>query len=155
MRRLAAAAAFAAVMVLAAGTALAWFAPVEGPPQAMLQGDARGFFIWHDWDGVHLRVHTKMFALPFSGVIKTDGHFAQVHGKKLEFGDHYWLNPVKNTLTFKFMTAAGMDGLDFKVMGGSHLSFDLRLNGQPINPAEIYVGHEGWRPSSHHFMLRR
>ncbi len=154
MRRLVAVLAFAAV-VLAAGTALAWYAPVEGPPQVMLDGDARGFFIWHDGDGMHLRVHTLMFAQTFSGVIKTNGHFVQVHGKKLEFGDHYWLSPAKNMLTFKFVTAAGMDGLDFMVAGGNYLSLDLNLNGQPINPAEIFLGHQGWRPSSHQFVLRR
>lgn len=155
MKRLVAAAVFAAVLVFAAGTALAWFAPVEGMPAVIQQGDPRGYFIWHDMDGMHLRVHTKMFAFPFSGTIKTDGHFVAVHGKMLEFGDHYWLDNDKNTLTFKFLVAGGMDGLDFKVMGGNHLAFDLFMGGSPVNPAEIYLGDEGWRPSSHSFTLRR
>lgn len=150
-----AAAVFAAVLVLAAGTALAWFAPVEGVPAALQQGGERGYFIWQDMDGMHVRVQTNMFAIPFSGKIKTDGHFAAVHGKRLEPGDHYWLDNDKNTLTFKFLVAGGGDGIDFKVMGGSHLAFELYMGGNPVNPAEIYLGREGWRPSSHSFLLRR
>ncbi len=107
MKKLVAAAAFAAVLVLAAGTALAWFAPLEGPPAALQQGDKRGYFIWHDMNGMHVRVHTNMFAIPFSGTVKTDGHFVAVHGKKLELGDHYWLDADKNTLKFKFLAAGG------------------------------------------------
>lgn len=155
MKRLVAVAAFAAVLVLAAETALAWFAPVEGTPAAMQQGDKRGYFIWHDMNGMHVRVHTKMFAIPFSGTVKTDGQFVAVHGNKLEFGDHYSLDADKKTLKFKFLAAGGVDGIDFKVMGGTHLSFALFMGGSPVNPAEVYLGHEGWRPSSHQFMLRR
>jgi hypothetical protein len=48
-----------------------------------------------------------------------------------------------------------VDGIDFRVMGGTYLSFALFMGGSPVNPAEVYLGREGWRPSSHQFMLRR
>lgn len=155
VKRLVTVAVLVAALVLAAGTALAWHAPVEGVPAAFAQGDVRGYFIWHDGDGMHMRVHTKMFALAFSGTIKTDGHFTAVHGKKLEYGDHYWLSNNKQVIHFKFHTAGAVDGLDFKVMGGNHLVFSLMLDGVQANPNEIFLGHEGWRPSSSHFTLRR
>ncbi len=155
VKRLVMAVAFAAVLALAAGTALAWHAPAEGMPAALAQGDMRGYFIWHDNGGMHVRVHTKMFALPFSGTIKTDGHFTAVHGKKLEYGDHYWLDNGKKVIHFKFHTAGAVDGLDFKVMGGTQLVFILMVDGVQANPDEIFLGHAGWRPSSHNFTLRR
>ncbi len=146
---------FAAVLALTAGTALAWHAPVEGAPTAMQQWAARGFFIWQDGDGMHVRVRAETMRAPFSGTIKTDGVFAVVHGKKLEYGDHYRLDANKRTLQFKFQTAGAVDGLDFKVMGGTYLAFSLMVGGMAAEPAEIYLGHDGWRPSSNHFMLRR
>lgn len=155
MRRLAAVLVFSVVLVLTAGTALAWYAPVEGMPTAMQQWEARGFFVWHDGDGMHVRVRSGVMPAPFSGTVKTDGVFTAVHGQKLEYGDHYWLEPGKKTLHFKFQTAGAVDGLDFKVMGGTHLAFSLMADGAPAEPAEIYLGHDGWRPSSSHFMLRR
>lgn len=155
VKRLVTVAVLVAALVLAAGTALAWHAPVEGVPAALAQGNVRGYFIWHDNDGMHMRVHTKMFALPFSGTIKTDGHFTAVHGKKLEYGDHFWLDNNKKVIHFKFHTAGAVDGLDFKVMGGNHLAFSLMVDGMQANADEIFLGHEGWRPSSHQFALRR
>ncbi len=155
VKRLATVAAFLAALVLVAGTALAWHAPVEGVPAALQHGNARGYFIWHDGDGMHMRAHTKMFAMPFSGTIRTDGQFTAVRGKKLEYGDHYWLDGSKKTIHFKFRAAGAMDGLDFRVTGGSQLVFNLTVDNVQANPDEIFLGREGWRPSSHHFTIRR
>ncbi|MDT8900739.1 hypothetical protein [Anaeroselena agilis] len=155
MKRLLVVAAFVAALVLAGGTALAWHAPAEGVPAALRQGAERGYFIWHDGDGLHLRVHARVSTRPFSGSIRTDGHFAAVHGRKLEYGDHYRLDNDKKTIRFQFRTAGAMDGLDFRVAGGSYVAFTLMVDGAQANPDGIFIGHEGWRPSSHRFTLRR
>jgi hypothetical protein len=152
------AAAFLALLVflaLTAGTAFAWHAPVEGMPEDYQQGDLRGYFIWHDDNGMHLRVRAETHGASFSGTIRTDGVFADVHGRKLEHGDHLWLDNDRNTIRFKFNATRGMDGVDFKVRGGSRLWFELSINGHKARPMQIHLGKEGWHPGSHKFTLRR
>lgn len=142
-------------LALTAGTAFAWHAPVEGMPDNYQQSDLRGYFIWHDGNGMHLRVHAELHATPFSGTIRTDGVFVDVHGKKLEFGDHLKLDNDKNAIHFKFTAAGGTDGIDFKVWGGTRLWFELAINGHYARPMQIHLGKEGWHPGTHKFTLRR
>jgi hypothetical protein len=145
---------FVFALTFVTGTALAWYAPVEGQP-AYYGGNDKGYFIWHDGDGMHLRVQGSMMGMVFSGTIKTDGTFVDVHGNKLEYGDHYWLDNDNNVIHFKFTNAGGIDGLSFKVFGGEHLRFELAINGNKAHPNDIHLGSEGWHPASNHFQLRR
>ena len=144
-------------LVFLSGAALAatWHAPVEGVPQALLQWDTRGYFIWHDNDGMHLRVRAMLRPHTFTGVIQTDGQFISYHDKQLEPGDYFTLDSDHNTLRFKLSVVGGVDGIDFKILGGTYLRFDLGMNGYRVNPTEIFLGEDNWQPSLNHFVLRR
>ncbi len=104
---------------------------------------------------MHLRTSTYGQKHVFSGVIRTDGRFVDVEEKQLEHGDFYRVNNDRDTITFKFTTTGGSDGVDFRVRDGERINFDLFIDGHKINPEEIYLGDRGWHPKHHDFTVYR
>lgn len=137
------------------GSVFAWSPHLEGRPDAFRMGNSRGYFIWQDQDGLHLRTTTRGQEHVFSGVIRTNGRFVDVERKQLEHGDFCRVNPDRDTITFRFTTTSGSDGMDFRVRDGERLNFDLFIDGHKINPHEIYLGERGWHPRSSDFTIRR
>lgn len=154
MKRIAAIMAAVLVLVLFSGSALAWFAAVEGAPGALSHAE-KGIFIWHDDDGMHIRGISRHHRTVFSGTIETNGRFFAVHERGLEDGDHLFVDHERNTLRFRFTVQGGVDGIDFRVREGNRLSFVLNTNGHNARPADINVGREGWHPGDNRFTLWR
>ena len=144
------------LLVLAFGSsAFAWSPRLEGKPDNFAAGASRGYYIWHDGAGWHVWTATRGQEHEFSGVVRTNGKLADPHGRRLEFGDFYRLSPNRDTLTFRFNTTGGEDGLNFQVDGGRYVEFDLFVDGQRINRKDIYIGDRGWHPSGSDFRLMR
>lgn len=155
MRKLSILVIVVALLVLSAGAALAKDRSIEGRPDMLDPGHIRGYFVWRDDDGLHLRTTTRGHDHVFSGVIRTDGKFEDVDGRRLEHGDYYRLSRDRDTITFRFTTAAGLDGFDFRVDDGKRLNFDLFMDGHRIDVDEIYIGERGWHPQHSEFTLHR
>lgn len=136
-------------------SAFAWSPRLDGKPDSFDPGASRGYYIWHDENGFHMWTATRGQQHEFSGVIRTNGRFADTQGRRLEANDFYQLSPDRDMITFKFITAGGDDGLNFKIKGGNHVNFDLFIDGHRINPHEIHIGHNGWHPESSNFRLLR
>lgn len=137
------------------GAALAWPGSTEGTPRAFDAGDSRGFFIWHNDNGWHIRTTTHGREHVFTAVIKTDGRFVGVDGKKLENDDRVRLSPDRDTLHIRLETAGGADGVDFRVAGGDRLTFNLFMDGRPVDNDQIYLGRHGVHPRDNRFSVRR
>lgn len=142
-------------LIALTGSALAWSPQLEGKPEAFHPGDVRGYFIWHDDNGLHLRTTTKGQTHTFSGVLRTNGRFVDVHGVSLETDDAYKVGPERHQMDFRFKTAGGVDGIDFKVEGGEKVVFDLFIDGHKISPDEIYSGAGSWHPDANKFEIIR
>ena len=155
MKKLTALVIMAFILVAFSSYALAWSPRLQGEPEQFRPGDSRGVFIWHDRDGLHLRTTTKGKEHVFSGVIRTDGHFRDVHGVRTEGGDCIRLDRDRNSMTFRFQTAGGIDGVDFRVKGGDRVYFDLYMDGRKIDTRRIYIGRNGWHPQDNTFVLQR
>lgn len=154
MKRFAAILAVAAALMLVSTTALAWFAAVEGRPGAF-GGAEKGLFIWHDDEGMHIRGISRHHTTVYSGTVRTNGRFVGVHERRLEAGDHLYVDGDRDTLRFRFTVRGGTDGVDFRVHGGNRLHFELHSYGHSAHPGEIYVGREGWHPGDNRFTLWR
>ncbi|MDR3561189.1 MAG: hypothetical protein P4N41_24575 [Negativicutes bacterium] len=166
-----------------AGSAFAWSgkADIDGKPDQFRPGGAKGFYIWQDEHGFHIWTATHGEGHVFSGVIRTDGQFVRVRGHRLEADDsfkvysdiqeRFWFDArqsgggnhfavggrevdyANDKLRFKFDTAGGSDGLNFRVENASYIDFDLFMDGRPIHPREIYLGDSSWHPQRHTFRL--
>lgn len=142
------------ILVIGSGSALAWAPQLQGQPYEFMPGDSRGVFIWRDGDGLHLRTTTRGREHVFSGQIRTEGRFVNVRGVQEEGNDMSRISRDHDTITFRFHTAGGVDGLDFRVRGSDRLSFDLYMDGHRIDTSKIYIGYRGWHPDESEFVLR-
>lgn len=155
MKRLSAILVFALTLVALTGSAFAWPGYLEGKPDALQRWDARGYFIWHDNKGMHLRTATHGQERVFTGVIRTDGKFTNVDDFRLEGADRIRLSRDRDTITFRFVTGRAAEGLDFRLKNGERVTFELYMDGHRIDRKEIFLGDRGRHPRSSHFSLAR
>lgn len=142
-------------MVTVSGTAFAWTPQVEGKPDVFSVGEMRGYFVWHDDNGFHVRTTTRGGEHHFSGEIRTDGRFVKVDETRLEDNDYYKVSPRQHTIKFNFDTQGGQDGIDFRIKGGERVKFEFYIDGHRIKADDIYIGDRGLHPRQSEFTLYR
>jgi hypothetical protein len=147
---------FAFTMVVLTGSAFAWPGYLEGKPDTIYREN--GYFIWHDNSGLHLRTADKGRydgRHVFTGVIRTDGKFINIDDRQTERGDHIWVSRDRDTINFRLSSDRGLEGLDFRIRGGEHVSFELYMDGKRIDRKDIFLGNNGRHPKSSKFSLAR
>lgn len=125
----------------------------SGQPTMFSPGKSTGYFIWQDSDGLHFRSTSDQKHV-FSGVIQTNGHFENVFTKLTEKDDYVHVNHARDEVNFTFTTAANEAGIDMSFKGGTYIKFDLSMDGEKVNPFDIFIGSEGWHPVDYKFTLR-
>lgn len=126
----------------------------EGRPD-FAPGEARGYFIWNDSNGWHLRWTTKGERHLFAGTITCDGLMLDVKAVSREKSD-FVKQTSDNTIRFDAKAAGDMDGVDFRLSPSTQsVSFDLRMDGQRVPPNGIRIGHGRHHPESVPFKITR
>lgn len=157
------------VLTLAAfsASAFAWGPKMNAKPEGFQPGRSQGYFIWQDQNGFHLWTSTANGKHVFTGTITTDGSRFDVAKNSLEadtpFGrmlrhnrpqDSVRVDNKRDKITFQFShSGRDADGITFRPIGGSRVKFDLYMDGKRIDPSQIYIGGEGWRPGRSVFTL--
>jgi hypothetical protein len=146
---------FAAIALVAtfATSAFAWPANVQGTPD-IDANSMTGYYIWHNHAGWHLRTHGPDNEHDFTARLRTDGTFTDVDPVALENGDAV-MEEGDKTLTIHFHTFGATDGVNFKIDGGNHLLFDLKVDGKHIDKDDIFLGRRGVHPRHNPFMVKR
>jgi hypothetical protein len=130
-----------------------WPATVQGRPERLHAGSTNGFYVWHDSSGWHLRTTTPTrTAHVFTGRITSTGAIKVVSRVRDENDDRITVSG--NTLVFRFVTYAGIDGVDFTIGCTSSVGFALREGGSLIPPSLIFLGHTG-RARANPFSVHR
>ncbi len=144
-------------LAMLGGAALAWTGHVDGQPTTLQPGAADGYYIWHNdqEDRFHLRTTDSAGVFAYSGVLHTDGRFHDVELVRKEVDDHVQVSRDGHTIVFRFVTAEGIDGIDFNVAGGSHIGLRLSRDGSLIDPSNIYLGADGVHPPRNPFRIFR
>ena len=96
---------------------------VLGGRPEMSAGEGRGYWLWSDQGGLHLRTTTHGLRHVFSGVIRTreSADFLDVSGVRLEEreGNHdREVQSDNDTIRFRFVTYDGVDGVDWRLERG-------------------------------------
>ena len=160
MRRLAGSLGMAFGMALAlgagtVGTALAWPERFEGRPEQFEAGGDSAYYIWHADDGVHLSTTGPGPRRHFHAVVRTDGEFEDIDQLRLDPGDRYVVRDGGKTLVVDFTTYDHTDNIRWRVAGGTHMTFNLSVDGHPIAPRNVYLGAEGYHPPRSTFRVPR
>jgi hypothetical protein len=142
-------------LALITGAAFAWTGHVQGRPASFSAGGTDGYYVWHDDDGLHLRTTDSSGVFKYTGILRTNGTFADVNPVRLEPDDKFEVLDGGHTLHFQFVTAEGVDGLDFRVDGGTRVRFALERDGHLIDTSNIFLGEDSVHPKHNPFSIRR
>jgi hypothetical protein len=129
-----------------------WPARFEGRPYLFETEPTEAYYLWHDYDGVHLRVSSNGKPRVFSGSISTDGWLENIMVKSAGKRDYSRYNN-SGKLQFRLTAANDTAGIDFTVRKGAKIKFDLELDGFEIDPGQIFMGAEGWNPNDSVFTI--
>ncbi|HEY7068223.1 MAG TPA: hypothetical protein VII06_42635 [Chloroflexota bacterium] len=132
---------------------LAWENRVGGNPGPV--GDTTAYLIGHDAGGWHLTMHGPRLQHHFTGVLTTDGVFTDVDLRHPENTDGARLGDGGHTLRINFYTYDYTDGVDFRVDGGTQVTFNLAVDDHPIAPGRICLGASSVHPAHNPFTIWR
>src|SRR5438094_2625116 len=105
-----------------------WPATVQGRPERLHAGSTDGYYVWHDRYGWHLRTTTPYkTAHVFSGRIVSSDNIHSVTMVRDENDDRVAFS--SHTLSFRFVTYAGIAGVNFTVGCTNSVAFELRQGG--------------------------
>ncbi|HVC30969.1 MAG TPA: hypothetical protein VND24_07260 [Steroidobacteraceae bacterium] len=158
MKRIALALATAlGVSLILVTAAFAWQDRINGYPQSFEAGGTAGVYFWHGNDGLHLRTTDPENAEHwYYGVISTDGQFNNLKLVKAEQDDHAEIvGPGDNELDFRFHTFSGIDGMDFRIDGGTYQTLTLYRDGAPLPIDSTFLGMFSVHPDSEPFPVCR
>jgi hypothetical protein len=128
---------------------------VTGKPAAFKAGLSRGYWIWHDTAGWHLRVtHTGGQKTVFSGTVRTSNK-ATSHKVLTERHDRIVRSADRRTTTFRFTNYGKVDGLDFRAGCSATVAFTLLVDGKAISPDRIHLGKADSHPAAAAFTITR
>jgi hypothetical protein len=146
-----------ALCLLIATAAFAWQERIEGYPQSLEAGSTAGVYFWHDANGQHLRTTdpdgTEHW---YYGVLTTDGTFTNLERVRDERDDSASIvGPADNELDFRFHTFSGIDGIDFRIDGGSYQTLTLYRDGSVLPVDHIFLGAYSVHPDNNPFTICR
>ena len=116
--------------------------------------ESKGYFLWRDKSGWHLRWVTMGQRRQFSGTIACDAPFTACEGTELGAADAVAL-ASQELIRFDSHSSGGVKGLDFDVDGrATKLSFNLLMDGEAVPPDLVRIGYRGNRPSAVPFVVQ-
>jgi hypothetical protein len=126
--------------------------PIIGRPKALDAGSAAGAYFWKE-DGLHLATtDPENVEHHYSGTVQTDGSVTDVQPVKFEGDDTFAVTGENNdTLDFDFHTFSGVDGVGFRVKGGSYAIVTLYRDGNPLPIDHIFLGAYSQHPDTDPF----
>jgi hypothetical protein len=134
---------------------------VEGRPDTLAPGAARGDYVWHNDKGWNLAVTHPQASdqnagdkVVFTGTVQTSKpiEFAEVRDEK---NDTVALSGDRMTMTFRFTNYGHIDGVRFRVSCAKTVRFSLAADGHQLSPTQVSLGREGRHPSSTPFAIER
>ncbi|MBP2643091.1 MAG: hypothetical protein H6Q67_978 [Firmicutes bacterium] len=127
---------------------------LDGRPDGFMPGKTPGYFIWQDKNGLHIRTTSSGNKHVFSGAIYTDGVFENTFGKTESADDHFVVNGDRNKINFQFTNIEGVTGMDVHLKNGTYVTVNLSVDGNEMNPSQIFLGENGWHPMRSKITLR-
>jgi hypothetical protein len=128
----------------------------RGKPEGLKEGASRGWYVWHDDKGWHVRTTTKGHQHKFEGVIRVqEGRLKDPRPHELDGAARDWwkLSDDKQTLKLDLLTKGGKDGFNFKPDDEvKDIKFTLKIDNEPA-PGKIYIGKMGLNPGQATFTL--
>ena len=128
--------------------------PWEGQPD-IEKGENRGYFIWTDGSGWHVRWMSRGKKHTYSGTVTTDGALSGFEAVSKDSKD-FIKQDGDSTIRFDARAKEGMDGFNFRPSPSSkRIKFDLSIDGSRAGTDDVKLGAGRSRPRSVPFTINR
>lgn len=94
----------------------------------------------------------KTGAHTYTGSVTSDGKIVDVQLVRAENDDSATVDGNGN-LNFSFKTYSGIDGVDWRVSGGTQMTFTLYEDGQLMSTSSINIGDGSTHPAADPFTI--
>lgn len=98
----------------------------EGQPTQLREGAMASYWIWHDYDGFHLRTTTATDRRVFAGRIEFSGGSGWV--KAYQLGPNGEVKLTNQGITFRMPTERNLVGFDFRMDYNTQATLSLELD---------------------------
>jgi len=126
----------------------------QGKPTKHEAGNSMGYYIWQEGNRWHVRTVNAGTQRLFTGMVETDGNFAEVTTLQSENVERVAVNVSSGKIDFHLNSAAKTDGFSFAVSNGQNVTFTLYADGLPVDPSNVYFGSGNRHPNASSFTAR-
>lgn len=128
--------------------------PWQGQPE-LTKGENKGYFVWSDGDGWHVRWMSRGKTHNFSGSVTADVAITSFDPVSRDAKD-YIKQEGDRAIHFDARAKEGMDGFNFRPSPSSrNLTFDFRIDGSRARTDDVKLGQDKERPASVPFTIHR
>lgn len=113
-----------------------------------------GYTLLHESDRLMLLTHDLSGSTSYTGTLTTTGRIEVLDLVQPEKDDSVNLSADGSTLTFKFSTQEGVDGVVIRVTGAEKLQLSLDTNAQLTPVSAIHLNRRGESPKTNPFDVR-
>jgi hypothetical protein len=125
-----------------------WPTVVRGQPDALLDADETGAYVWTDADGWHVRVtHSGTARRLFRGSVETTRELVAV-SRAAGSNNQVRFTKDRTRTRFDLVSFGGIDGIDFQVGCSSGFLFRMTLDGTNLTAAQVFLGTNAENPPS-------
>jgi len=126
----------------------------QGQPSAFNTGTAAGgYHVWQDGGRWYVQTVNAGTQRQFTGKIETDGTFSDVSTLSSDKGENVMVNVRNEKIEFNINSQAKSNGFSFAILNSQNATFTLYVDGQPVNPANVYLGQQNRHPVSYSFPI--
>jgi len=132
-----------------------WPADVQGRPVQLQAGSEAGVYLWHDTHGWHAFVtHSDHSIAVFRITVRSS---STVYGVEThdERGDAVIEHRDDHAVTLRARNFGYLDGMNFRTTCGRGIEVSGTINGQPLLPSQVFIGHDGHHPSTLPLTIKR
>ena len=141
------------VFLAAIGTPVLAAPMHQGRPTAYESGSSAGYHIWQEGERWHVRTVNAGTQRLFTGMIETDGTFADVTTVQSEKVERVAVDVSRSKIEFHFNSMAKADGFSFTLQNSQNATVTLYIDGRPVDTGNVYLGRQNRHPGNHSFPI--
>jgi hypothetical protein len=132
-----------------------WPVAVDGRPTQLTPGAAAGLYLWHDRDGWHAFVtHPGHDKVTFTINVTSQAKLIATEVRD-EHDDVVIEHNDDHTATLHADNFGYLDGMNFRTDCSPRIVVSGSIDGQPLTPANVFVGHGNHSPDHVPFVVAR
>ena len=112
-----------------------------------------GYHVWQEGGRWYVQTVNAGSQRHFTGKVETDGTFSDVSTLSPDKVGHVMLDVRNEKIEFNINSPANTSGFSFAILNSQNATFTLYVDGQPVDPSNVYLGGKNQHPGSYSFPI--